>query len=120
MNDSLFGSSLPPQVVVPYQSERIQIVVVGAGGTGSWLIPHLARLIWDFNRTWEQIHEEKPRRASLLIVDHDKVEDGNIRARQNFCPAEIGYPKAQLLAHRFAIAFGLDEHEIDAHVGMFS
>jgi PRTRC genetic system ThiF family protein len=120
MNTPFPISSSLPQMVVPYQSEYIQLIVVGAGGTGSWLIPHLARLVWDFNRTWEQIHDEKPRRASLLIVDHDTVEDGNIRARQNFCPAEIGYPKAQVLANRLAFAFGLDGKEISASVGQFS
>ncbi|GHP00676.1 hypothetical protein KSF_107230 [Reticulibacter mediterranei] len=110
----------PPRPVVAYQSKSMQIVVVGAGGTGSWLVGHLARLVWDFNRTWEHVHGEEPRRASLLIVDHDYVEESNIRARQNFCPAEIGYPKAQLLANRFAFAFGLNEDEIAAHVGPFS
>ncbi len=110
----------PPRPVFTYQSSTVQIVVVGAGGTGSWLVGHLARLVWDFNRTWEQVHDEKPRRASLLIVDHDDVEMGNIRARQNFCPAEIGHPKAQLLANRLAFAFGLDENEISAHVGPFT
>lgn len=120
MNNPFQVSSSLPLRVVPYQSEYIQLIVVGAGGTGSWLIPHLARLVWDFNRTWEQIHDEKPRRASLLIVDHDTVEDGNIRARQNFCPAEIGYPKAQVLANRLAFAFGLDGKEISARVGQFS
>src|SRR5216110_3326604 len=113
-------STRPPLPVVPYQSSAIHIVVVGTGGTGSWLTMHLARLIWDFNRTWEQVHDEKPRKASLLLVDPDYVEEGNIRARQNFCPAEIGYPKAQLLANRAALAFGLTESEISAHVGPFS
>ena len=110
----------PPRPVLAYQSKTVQLVVVGAGGTGSWLVGHLARLVWDFNRTWEQVHDEEPRRASLLIVDHDYVEEGNIRARQNFCPAEIGYPKAQLLTNRLAFAFGLSEREISAHVGMFT
>ncbi|GCE32007.1 hypothetical protein KDA_74910 [Dictyobacter alpinus] len=109
-----------PRPVLTYQAKTVQIVVVGAGGTGSWLVGHLARLVWDFNRTWAQVHGEEPRHASLLIVDHDAVEEGNIRARQNFCPAEIGYPKAQLLVNRLAFAFGLSEHEISAHVGQFS
>lgn len=113
-------TSQPPRPVLAYQSRRIHIVVVGAGGTGSWLIGHLARLVWTFNRTWELVHDEEPRQASLLIVDPDDVEEGNIRARQNFCPAERGYPKAQLLALRFASAFGMDGRELSAHVGPFT
>jgi PRTRC genetic system ThiF family protein len=113
-------ASQPPRSVLAYQSPTVQIVVVGAGGTGSWLVGHLARLVWDFNRKWALVHNEQPRRASLLIVDYDHVEESNIRARQNFCPAEVGYPKAQLLANRLAFAFGLSEQEISAHVGPFT
>jgi hypothetical protein len=120
MNNYPGFAARPPLPVVPYQSSTVHIVVVGIGGTGSWLAMHLARLVWDFNRTWEQVRDEKPRRASLTLVDHDSVEEGNIRARQNFCPAEIGYPKAQLLANRAAFAFGLTESEISAYVGPFS
>jgi len=103
-----------PLVVVPYQAQRVRIVVVGAGGTGSWVVQHLARLVWDFNRSWAQVHDEEPRRAQLVIVDHDVVEEGNVRARQNFCLAEVGYPKAKVLALRYAQAFGLAEEDISA------
>lgn len=119
MSGSLFDGSTPHEALA-YQAESIQIVIVGVGGTGSWLAVFLARLVWDFNRTWELVHDEKPRRASLLLVDHDTVEEGNIRARQNFCPAEIGYPKAQLLVTRLSLAFGMGDKELSAHVGPFS
>jgi len=119
MTSSLFDGS-PPHQALAYQAESIQIVIVGVGGTGSWLAVFLARLVWDFNRTWELVHDEKPRRASLLLVDPDTVEEGNIRARQNFCLAEIGHPKASLLATRLGFAFGMDDRELSAHVGPFS
>ncbi len=101
-----------PWPFVIAQQQHISMIVVGAGGTGSWLIPHLARLVYEFNRTEEHIIEK--RSISLLIVDHDIVEEKNVKARQNFCPPEIGYPKAQVLSNRMALAFTLRREEIGA------
>ncbi|MBA2681151.1 MAG: ThiF family adenylyltransferase [Ktedonobacteraceae bacterium] len=106
----------PWPFVIPL-GQRIGIIVVGAGGTGSWLIPHLARLVYEFNRKEEHIVEK--RSASLLIVDHDIVEEKNVKARQNFCPPEIGYPKAQVLSNRMALAFAMNREEISARVASF-
>jgi hypothetical protein len=42
----------------------------------------------------------------LYFVDYDDVEEKNL-VRQNFCPAEVGFPKAFSLAWRYTAAFGL-------------
>lgn len=39
-------------------------------------------------------------------MDHDVVEEKNL-VRQNFCKAEVGYPKAFSLAWRYTAAYGL-------------
>lgn len=58
-----------------------RVVVIGCGGTGSWLIPALARLT-----------ESRP----ILLVDGDRVSESNV-ARQNFIPGEVGRSKAECL-----------------------
>ena len=35
-----------PWPTVAYQAKRVQIIAVGAGGIGGWVIPHLAWLVW--------------------------------------------------------------------------
>jgi PRTRC genetic system ThiF family protein len=92
----------------------IWLVLCGCGGNGSWLAPHLARRTWQLNRTWQQLaaqHLDNPARfrrtIHLVFVDPDVVEMKNIEARQNFSPADVGFPKAQVLAARYALAYGL-------------
>jgi len=43
----------------------------------------------------------------LVFWDHDTVEEKNI-FRQNFCEAEIGLNKAETLARRFGLAWGIE------------
>lgn len=74
-----------------------RIVLVGCGGTGSFLALHLARLVY---------HARAIRKIQLTFVDPDTVEEKNI-GRQNFAPAEVGQPKATTLAVRYSLAFGL-------------
>ncbi|MEM1007584.1 MAG: ThiF family adenylyltransferase [Myxococcota bacterium] len=74
---------------------RANIVVVGCGGTGGFLVPNLARLLAnlpDFEGT-------------LTLLDGDVVETKNL-TRQNFISADLGAPKAQVLAERYSAAFG--------------
>jgi len=71
------------------------VVLVGAGGTGSILAEHLCRMIVGFKL-----------KCGLHIYDGDTVEQNNI-TRQNFCPHEIGANKAEALALRLSGRFGL-------------
>lgn len=67
------------------------IVLVGCGGTGSFLAEAVCRLLIGRN-------------ADLYLVDMDRVEAHNV-ARQAFDAAEVGRFKAQALAERLARRF---------------
>lgn len=68
------------------------VVVVGCGGTGSFVAEDLCRIL--VNSPLE-----------LLLVDYDVVEDRNL-VRQNFYAEDLGRYKAQVLAERLASRFG--------------
>ena len=72
-------------------SEDARIVVVGCGGTGGYLAEAICRLLMG-------------RRASLYLVDMDRVEPANL-GRQAFDDADLGQFKAQVLASRLARRF---------------
>ena len=74
----------------------VKIVVLGAGGTGGYVIPHLYRLGYA---------SEHPTR--IIVCDGDVVENKNL-IRQNFVEQDIGRNKAQALAARYAAAFGIE------------
>lgn len=88
-------------VVMPKEHNKLRIIQVGAGGTGSFAALAIARLIYELN--------ESGKSSELLIIDPDVVEAGNI-PRSNFCAAEIGSFKAQTLAKRITLAWGLECH----------
>ena len=70
-------------------------MVLGAGGTGGYVIPHLYRLGY----------------ASSIPPDHRlrRRRDGTKNLiRQNFVEQDIGRNKAQVLAERYAAAFGIE------------
>ncbi len=71
-----------------------QIVMVGAGGTGSYLAQGLAKLIAGYKLD-----------LKVTLVDPDFVEEKNC-ARQNFHTYEIGQPKAPSLAFRLNQQYG--------------
>ncbi len=87
---------------MPRDYSSLSFTVVGAGGTGSYVIPAIARLMFELKQS-----QNKP--VEMLIVDPDVVESGNI-PRSNFCGAEVGSFKAQSLAKRITLAWGLECH----------
>ena len=87
-------------VVMPVEYNTLRFIVVGAGGTGSFVVPALARLIFE-------LKQQQNKSAEMLIVDPDVVENGNI-PRSNFCFAEVGRYKAQTLAERVSTAWGIE------------
>lgn len=87
-------------VVMPVEYNTLRFIVVGAGGTGSFVVPAIARLIYE-------LKQQQNKSAEMVIVDPDVVESGNI-PRSNFCFAEIGRFKAQTLAERVATAWGTE------------
>jgi PRTRC genetic system ThiF family protein len=92
-------SYLNAKLVLPVDYKAVEFWLVGAGGTGSFMAMNLARLAFELKISGK--------RASIVIVDPDRVEEGNI-PRSNFCFAEIGKHKAETLAHRIAKAWGIE------------
>ena len=74
----------------------VKIIVLGAGGTGGYVIPHLYRLAF-----------ARRGHVRIIICDGDIVERKNL-VRQNFVEQDIGRNKAQVLAERYSRAFGIE------------
>ena len=88
-------------------TKGMRLVLVGCGGTGSWLGPHIVRIA----RLLQELGDQQ---VSVIFCDHDYVEEKNI-FRQNFCEAEIGTNKAVALAQRYGHAWGIPVTAIDQH-----
>src|SRR5438876_868937 len=80
--DSAFAHAAP--IKLP-SFTKVEFVLVGCGGTGSWLAPAVSQLLLTLRQMDLQ--------ASVTFVDPDIVEQKNV-VRQNFCHAEIGRYKA--------------------------
>lgn len=83
----------------------INLVLVGCGGTGSWLAPSIARI-------GRNLRDSFGKKVKIAFVDPDRVEEKNCY-RQNFCLAEVGRFKAETLARRYGLAWGM---EIEAYL----
>jgi PRTRC genetic system ThiF family protein len=79
-------------------TDRWRFILVGCGGTGSWLAPSVARIA--------SVIQEQGKEVMTWFIDPDHVEAKNI-PRQNFCHAELGLNKAATLAARFSAAWGV-------------
>lgn len=77
-------------------NKSVKIVMLGAGGTGGHIAPHLYRLLHALDRPVE-----------VIIADGDIVEEKNL-VRQNFISCDLGRNKAQVIAERYASAFGME------------
>ena len=80
------------------------IFVIGAGGTGGYIIPHLYRICFAANRP-----------TRVVICDGDIVEAKNL-IRQNFIGQDIGQNKAKVLSERYASAFGIETEYISSFI----
>jgi PRTRC genetic system ThiF family protein len=80
-------------------AERIRFMLIGCGGTGSWLAPSVARLAY--------VLKERGQQVEVTFYDHDHIESKNI-PRQNFCQAELNRNKAVTLAARYSAAWGVE------------
>ena len=86
------------------QTRPVKIVMLGAGGTGGHIAPHLYRLLYSLDRP-----------VRFIICDGDVVEDKNL-VRQNFTPADLGENKAQVLAERYSSVFGMETEYVPSFV----
>jgi hypothetical protein len=70
------------------------ILVLGCGGTGSWLAPKLIKFINDAK------NKGLIANTNIVFADGDKVEEKNL-IRQNFIAPDIGMNKAEVIATRY-------------------
>jgi len=82
----------------------VKIVMLGAGGTGGHIAPHLYRLLYALNRP-----------VRFIICDGDVVEQKNL-VRQNFIPADLGDNKARVLAERYSTVFGMETEYLPSFI----
>ena len=82
----------------------VKIVMLGAGGTGGHIAPHLYRLLYALDRP-----------VRFIICDGDIVEQKNL-VRQNFTPADLGENKAKVLAERYSIVFGMETEYVPFYI----
>lgn len=80
------------------EHEKVRIVQVGCGGTGS----HLARMTAAVAAALRDRSE-----VELVFCDPDIVEPKNV-PRQLFATSDVGRPKAAVLAERYSAAWGLE------------
>ncbi|MFD1676096.1 ThiF family adenylyltransferase [Alicyclobacillus fodiniaquatilis] len=82
--------------------QRAQLIIVGVGGTGGYVIGQVARLLYGLKV--ERGRNNVPR---VLLIDGDEIEQKNL-LRQQFLPQDIGKKKASVLAERYSRAYGID------------
>ncbi|MES9681628.1 ThiF family adenylyltransferase [Gottfriedia acidiceleris] len=94
-----------------YQMAKV-FIVIGAGGTGGYFIPNIARQISITNRLRriEQLPEHK-----LVIVDADDISLSNLN-RQNFVERDLDKNKAEVLSTRYGVAFGINIQYLDDYI----
>ncbi|MFP7442573.1 MULTISPECIES: thiamine biosynthesis protein ThiF [Bacillus] len=81
-----------------YQYKEIYPLIcqLGTGGTGGYLVQHIAQLL-----------STSKIRAAYVIADPDVIEEKNL-GNQLFLPNEVGLKKADVLARRYSAAYDLD------------
>lgn len=100
---------------------RLDIIVIGCGGNGSYFIPQMMRYIKTVRgRLADQVRPGHRRvRANIdfdvTLIDGDNVEEKNL-IRQNFIQPDIGKNKALVLAERYGKAFGVEVGAIDKYL----
>ena len=82
----------------------VKIVMLGAGGTGGHIAPHLYRLLYSLHRP-----------VRFILCDGDVVEEKNL-VRQNFTPADLRENKAKVLAERYSAVFGMETEYVPSFV----
>lgn len=87
------------ECITKYPTQKLLypfIVQVGTGGTGGYLVQHIAQMLGT-----SQIP------ASYVVADPDIIEKKNL-GNQLFLDDEVGLRKADVLASRYSAAYGID------------
>lgn len=82
------------------RGDLLEIILAGAGGTGSKIARNIAMMLYDMKAHHQQI-------PTFRIVDFDEVEPSNI-GRQLYSPKDLGKPKSRVIATRLNLALGLE------------
>lgn len=82
----------------------VKIILIGAGGTGGYILPHLYRIAYTSQR-----------KCRVIIIDGDVVEKKNL-IRQNFTLCDIGENKAAVMAERYSEVFGIETEYIPNYI----
>lgn len=85
---------------------RVNVVVVGAGGSGSHVIAHLAVL------HQSMVDLGHPEGIHCTVIDSDEVSQANV-GRAKFFHADIGCKKALAIVNRVNLCFGLSWEAVD-------
>jgi molybdopterin/thiamine biosynthesis adenylyltransferase len=90
------------------------IFLIGAGGTGSRLMPALAQLV----RTCLKKYNPNAwlDKLPIFVIDGDSVEEKNL-LRQNFIQRDVGQYKSVVLANRYSTAFDIPIYASTQFVG---
>ena len=88
----------------PYIRRQPQIFLIGAGGTGGYVLAYLARLLSSL------VH-----RCSVTVIDGDTVAKHNLE-RQNFIQKDLNKNKAEVLATRYNNVCGLCISYLDQYI----
>ncbi len=91
------GQPTPVKLFDPERLERV--VIVGTGGTGSYVVGQLCRLLYGLKERGRRI-------PAVLLIEGDVVERQNL-VRQYFLENDLGRNKAVVLAERYARAYGI-------------
>ena len=81
-------------------NKTVRITVIGAGGTGSYLLSYLAQINYLLRMVGGQ---DCP--LQVHVYDPDTVSETNV-GRQNFWPMDVGMNKADVLVNRINMGFG--------------
>ena len=82
------------------ERDALNLILAGCGGTGSWLAPTVVRAA-------RLLSEKFNKSVRVVFIDPDSVEAKNCY-RQNFAENEIGRNKAEALASRYGLSWGVD------------
>lgn len=89
-----------PKPVRVWPPEQTQLVIVGIGGTGLYVLQQAARMLYGLKELGRPV-------PGVLLIDGDTVERKNL-VRQYFLEADLGRNKALVAAERYAAAYGLE------------
>lgn len=82
-------------------NKRLNVALVGVGGTGSEVLDGLARMHHGL------LALGHPGGMHVTVFDGDTVSESNV-GRQRFALCDVGLPKATTLVHRYNVFYGLD------------